>query len=190
MNKLWIFGCSHATGDYNLLPDDATWMSIVANNLNLIETNYARSGSSNDSIVNRLIDTIPKFLTGDRIIVMMTYPHRILYNNKELHPSRQTDAWWYRTIMEEDFYSNKFVQQLLSVHHLLAGHNYSITFTDPTLLFKLSACNKNIKQYFSANCFFLPKLLLTKSYQLGEDQKHMSATGHTEIAKFISSKLD
>lgn len=190
MNNLWIFGCSHATGDYNLLLDEQPWTSIVASTLNLVEQNNARSGSSNDAIVASLIDNITSIATDDRIIVMMTYPHRIQYDNKDLVPAKQSDAWWYRTVIDENFYATKFLHQLLSLHYLLASRKYYITFTDPTVLFKLAAHNKHIKQFFSSNCFFLPKLTLTKSYPIGLDQKHMSHSGHIELSKYMLTKVN
>jgi hypothetical protein len=189
MNKLWIFGCSHSTGDFNLSSGDKPWTTIVATAMGRLESNYAVSGNSNDRIVESVMSAIPQFSADDKIIVLMTHPYRIDYGNKVLKPSNMYDEWWYKVVIDDKFYATKQLHQLLSLHGLLANFDYSIGFADPTLLFAMTKENKNVKQYFTKNCFIFPKLQLPKSYPLGDDMKHLSPAGHIDIAKFIISKV-
>lgn len=184
MNRLIVYGCSHATGDYNLSANDKSWSEIVAEKLNYNLINFATSGNSNDGILLNIIDT--DFDSSDIVIVMMTFPGRIMIaKDKTVMPSHIKDEWWYKHAADEWFYQFNFIQNLLAIRSKLSGLKHLITFVDPEMLLRYP----KHKQLLSNDIVFLPRLTLSKSFELGYDHQHLSPQGHRDIAKFWIEKL-
>jgi hypothetical protein len=90
MNKLWVFGCSFATGfnapidEYNAVyPNEMIWPGILANKLNLELINMAHAGQCNWVNILHFVDRRNEIQPGDIVIFEFTffdrynvYPHR------------------------------------------------------------------------------------------------------------------
>ena len=186
MNKLFVFGCSHSTGDYNLDDINQAWPTILSNKLNLILENYAISGYSNDDIFVSIFKNINKINNSDTVLVFLTFPERVKINkDTTLLPSRDKDEWWYKIVNDDYFYELQFIKIFLAIQSLLKDKNYKITFVDPSILIKSEFYNKNIL----TNTFLLPKITLSKSFSLGDDARHLGAKGHIKIAEFFYNKI-
>lgn len=89
-NKLWVFGCSFATGfnaplnEYpGVYPTEMIWPGIIANNLNLDLVNMAHAGQCNWVNILHFVDRRDEIQNGDIVIFEFTffdrynvYPHR------------------------------------------------------------------------------------------------------------------
>jgi hypothetical protein len=83
---LWAFGDSHTAG-HGCTPwfeyykqwykeGDGIWTEHLANTLNLNPINRGRGGSSNDMILDKIIDSFSEIKKGDVVIIGKTYSHR------------------------------------------------------------------------------------------------------------------
>lgn len=186
--NLWVFGCSHATREHNLSNDEKSWIEIVSETLSLNPQVYSKGGSSNDEILEKIIQNLDIINEEDQIIVMMTFPERIMYDGQRILPSEDKFQWWYKIVNSDDFYYRKFLTNFLSIAFLLFNKKAIITFVDPTLIIKnMSPTTKKIVKNQST---FLPKLTLRKSFPLGADKKHLSKEGHIMLAEFFIKLID
>lgn len=186
--NLWVFGCSHSTRNHNLSNDEKSWFEIVSETLSLNPQVWSKSGSSNDEILEKIIQNLDTISDDDQIIVMMTFPERIMYDGQRILPSEDKFQWWYKMVNSDDFYYRKFLSNFLSIAFLLQHKKVIITFVDPTLLIKnMSSVTKKIVRDRSV---FLPKITLSKSFPLGADKKHLSKEGHIMLAEFFMNLID
>lgn len=109
---LWVFGDSHTLG-YGCLPGfeyyekyykdgDKIWPDIIGQYLNVNLINRGRSGSSNDMIMDNIIDSFNNIKNGDIIIIGKTYTNRFdvpniqknelipIFWNWDIHESKET----------------------------------------------------------------------------------------------------
>lgn len=153
MGNIWIYGCSHATRDFNLNDKDLSWLEIVGYKTGLQVKNRAISGISNDNIIDNVLKDINSIDHSDFVIVLMTYPNRVtITKNKVLRPSEADDQWWYKAVNEDYYYATRFLQQFLSLIFLLNDKNYLLTFVDPTLIINLASYNNTIRQCLKKKC--------------------------------------
>lgn len=93
MKKLWTFGCSFTYGDgtfeydsyaqrYRLSEIELPWTHLLANELNLKLINRGLGGSSNESIIDRIIDSWDEIDEGDIVIIGKTWSHRFDFPKK------------------------------------------------------------------------------------------------------------
>jgi hypothetical protein len=86
MKTLWVFGDSHTEGD-GCIPKfeyyehyrkegDMTWPQHLAQYLNLNLINRGKGGASNDTILDRIIESFYKIKKGDIVIIGKTYSNR------------------------------------------------------------------------------------------------------------------
>lgn len=184
MKRLFVYGCSHATADFNLKNENESWPRLVANHFNRELYNKAISGNSNDGIFLNILDS--DFCNDDLVLVLMTFPHRVMIDeNVTVLPSKTSDEWWYKLIMSDVFYQTNFLKCLLAIQNRITNIPHLISFVDPYLLFKYP----NHKKIITDDIIFLPKLTLSKSYELGEDKKHMSTKGHLQMSNFLIDKI-
>lgn len=189
MNNYWFFGCSHSTSDYNLNSHNECWTSILAKSMKYNEVNLAKSGCSNDTILLNVIHNLPKFSKNDKIFVLLTLPERFFISGEDIRPSEQKSKYIYKVINDDAFFQNKFLQTILALKTVLTGFDYNLSFVDPTLIIELF-CNQTIKQLIKdEHLIILPKLTLSKSFELGKDRQHLSPLGHQQISEFFINQL-
>lgn len=185
MNRLVVFGCSHATADYNIEDDSQSWPALVAKHKQMQLCNRAVSGNSNDDIFLSVLNE--KFNEGDLALVLMTHPHRVLIDkNLTVKPSQPTHQWWYKQITSDVFYQTNFLKCLLAIQQVLSNVTHLISFVDPRLLFTYPEHKKIITK----DMVFLPKLVLSKTYELGADKSHMSVESHSKMSEFWIDNLN
>jgi|LakMenE01Jun11ns_1017448.scaffolds.fasta_scaffold9955744_11 hypothetical protein len=86
MNNLWLFGDSFTAGhgctsgweyyENYYTEGDLLWGNILGKKLNLKVNNEGLNGSSNDKIIDRLIDNWKSIKKDDVVIVGVSYHHR------------------------------------------------------------------------------------------------------------------
>lgn len=185
MKRLFVYGCSHATADYNLNNEKDSWPAIVAAHLQRMLYNKAVSGYSNDEIFLSIRGE--DFKSDDLVLVLMTFPHRILLDKDVVaRPSQPGYEWWYKKISNDLFYQTNFLKCLLAIQHTLLNVPHLISFVDPYLLFTYP----NHKKLITNDIVFLPKLTLSKSFELGEDKNHMSLESHLKMSNYWIDKLN
>lgn len=94
MNVLWTFGDSNTAG-HGCHPDDEyyksyyesgdkIWPVWLSDKLNVELKNFGKNGSSNDIIIDTIIDNWEKINSDDCVFIGMTHPHRfdVPINNK------------------------------------------------------------------------------------------------------------
>lgn len=189
MNNIWFFGCSHSTSQYNLNNFEESWTYLLAKSLKYQEMNFAKSGNSNDGIFLDILNNLQKFNPDDKIFILLTFPERIKLNKKNIVPSDKNDTFFYKVVNDDEFFTNKFLQICLAIKFLLRDYDYKIGFVDPTLLFKLFE-DSNVKNLIKdEHSIFFPKITLSKSFSLGEDNRHLSVEGHWNLYKFVYNFL-
>lgn len=93
MRNLWTFGCSFTYGDgtlehdlyrqkYRVSESELPWTQLLANELNLKLINRGMGGSSNESIIDRLMNSWDEIDEGDFIIIGKTWSHRFDFPKK------------------------------------------------------------------------------------------------------------
>jgi hypothetical protein len=99
MRKIWTFGCSFTHGDgtfehdlyrqrYRISESELPWPQLLANELNLKLINKGMGGSSNESIIDKLMDSWHKIDEGDVVIIGKSWSHRFDFPKKmnEIEP--------------------------------------------------------------------------------------------------------
>jgi|688.fasta_scaffold1019488_2 hypothetical protein len=181
MHKLWVFGCSHGSRDYNLLETELSWPEIVANDLGYTLSNQCKSGYSNDEIFNEILHCYQEITPNDLVLVQFTHPERVVHDGTTMMPSDPAHNYWYKTVNSDDFYYNKFIQMIAACGHLLSNTKYYISYVDPSLLIK-KFTDSAVKKLAMDRAIIFPKLTLSKSFPLGIDNKHLSAAGNQKLA--------
>ena len=179
--KLWVFGCSHGSRDYNLDESQPSWPEIVAEQYHLELHNHCRSGYSNDEIFRSILRHRVDFRPEDMVIIQFTHPERVVHAGLTMQPSDSGCEQWYKTVNSDDFYDNKFIQTVAACRNILCGFDYYYGYVDPTLLIQQFS-EPVIKSLVMPRAVLYPKLILHKGFDLGLDGRHLSATGNRQLA--------
>jgi hypothetical protein len=187
MSKIYIYGCSHATNDYNNIKIEDSWMYLVATHCKMDILNYAEGGISNDYIFKKLLETINDISTDDLIIVQLTYGTRFMVGSKNLRPSKPIYEKYFEYVENNGLEIN-YIKNLLSIESLIEGKNYLITSVDG--FFNSTFSRYNIKLPFEKNTVSIfPRVDICESFDVGEDGKHLSKLGHNQLANWYIKRL-
>jgi hypothetical protein len=186
MSKIYIYGCSHATNNYNNVKVENSWMHLVSNNFKMDIVNYAKSGISNDYIFKKLFETISKISNDDIVIIQLTYGTRFMVGSINLFPTNPLYEN-YLEYTENNGLDINYIKNLLSIQNLIKDKRYIITSVDG--FFDNIFLRYDIKNIFNKNNFKIFQKKYLTSYELGEDNKHLSETGHAQIGEWYNKIL-
>ena len=185
MPRLHVFGCSHTTPYYNLENAEQSWTHKLATSIGFDLVNHGKAANSNDGIVYDMLNA--EFANNDLIVILVTYPHRIMIDEKtNVLASTPEDEWWYRVVHHDWFYQLNLVRNILAMKQIIGTRNHLMTFADPTELFKFKEWKKVLH---GSTYAFLPKITLGKSFGIGADKQHMPPEGHDAFFRFLLGKL-
>ena len=98
MNNTYFFGDSFTYGsgcrpdsdfseyiEYSPIKDNLRWTEIVSNYFNSNEINYGEPGVSNEWILKKLLENLPKVKQDDLVVLGITQPHRTFFQLNEKH---------------------------------------------------------------------------------------------------------
>ena len=190
MNKLYAFGCSYTYGDNTSdwhkkqnQPSRTAWPNLLSEKLNLDCINLSKSGSSNDRILQTLLDNYKLIQDQDIIYIMMTFPDRKLTNKGDMHPSTKSHSDYFGSYHTQRLGNLNFIQNLSSFRDILTGKNFVITFADnrPFLEIaihfpKLTLSKKNLT--FSPGPGFYTMIDIVEG-------KHPDDSGHKQMSDFL-----
>ena len=148
MGTLWTFGDSFTFGDgcredkgirdgdikyyneYRELDSDI-WPNILGKTIGYNVKNMAKSGASNDYILDSIIDNFDMIETNDVIIIQKTFHQRFdvpKLNSNEFHTQYGESLY----VLSIDLKTNKYNKDKLEIETIL---NYGVLFSD-NILFK------------------------------------------------------
>ena len=187
MNNLWVFGCSQVNGKYNVQSDNERWPEILANKLNLKIKNMGESGAGNDLILKNVLLNYNNIKENDVVLVLLTYKDRFLFGNKNLSPHNIEDEQFYLELSDTDFFELNLVKNVLSLHYISSNRkNFFLSFVDGNWFNILKKFNMSLPM---EKIIVLPKLSVINSFSIDKNNKHLTATGHNQMAEFFSKKL-
>lgn len=154
MSKLWTFGDSNTAG-HGCHPNDEyyknyyksgdkIWSVWLSEKLDVELNNFGKNGSSNDTIIDTIIDKWEDINKGDYVFIGMTHPHRfdVPINNK------------FKSIVHD--FSKKIDKSKLTNGEFETIINFQYYFADH-ILYK----NRQIKRFE-----WIKKLLIQKKCKL------------------------
>ena len=154
MSKLWTFGDSNTAG-HGCHPNDEyyekyyksgdkIWPLWLSDKLNVELKNLGKNGSSNDTIIDTIIDKWEDISKDDYVFIGMTHPHRfdVPINNK------------FKSIVHD--FSKKIDESKLTNDEFETIINFQYYFAD-NILYK----NRQIKRFE-----WIKKLLIQKKCKL------------------------
>jgi len=192
MNKLFTFGCSYTFGAGLRNPKKDCWPVVLSSYINYSSINMAKSGASNDYIVDSILKNLNQITSNDLVIVMMTWPNRkLIYDYdlneiKNIHPNSDTKTAknFYKHIHHEYLGILNFFQNYNAIQHLLRNKNFYITFTDIKFILKQQQYNLKITK--DDNVIIPPDLAFSNLLVDGSnDDCHPDEQGHIKIANFL-----
>ena len=214
-NKAWFFGDSFTYG-HGCLPGDeyyehtikniqATWTTLVANELKLKEINKGIPGNSTPYIIKQIIDNLINFNTDDTLIISDTHSTRtILYNRriKEIQPVA-TEIIHCQDLNKnskhflESYFSTKeekriYVEYLYNfIYREESSWNSYYENQLNSLLLHLNKLG--IDTYFWSHKIWTPKIRFNTIAQETKGKikdGHWSWQGHKDFAEYLLKRID
>jgi len=131
MNTLWAFGDSFTAG-HGCTPEweyyqnyrtegDLIWADILGKELNFEVINEGLNGSSNDKIIDKLIDKWESIKKDDVVIIGASYHHRYDVPKKN---NLTTIFWnWGKLSQPDDSYTEEEVETIINFQYYFSDNN-------------------------------------------------------------------
>ena len=206
-NTLWCFGDSFTYGHslLNRVGDDyylnypekrvkrGLYTQLVADKFNLKITNTSEPGSSNNMIIEQIIENLHLFKKGDRAIVGLTDPNRI-------------ETWKYHTdgtparhpLNHYAGYTNNWIWQGFLKPQIIATRRFITEIVYPHAAYDLTYKEKLVAKLLNSSPFthyYVWGPNQWKNYQTIEQctngelkDRHFSCTGQQQLADDIITK--